>query len=238
MLVIAHQGASGYRPGNTLAAFTLAVQLGADMIELDVQATADGKLAVIHDASVDRTSNGLGDVSSLTLAQIQQFKIQDSQGEWVPALDEVLEILAGSCITLNVELKSRGTGAMLAEKLSQLDATMRADWKAEDILVTSTSFQEIAAFHRLRPDIQIGLIIYQWPLSLKAYQGLGLSYLIASKKMVNQQQVLLAHAQGFKFLVSVVNEQAEIREFINMGVDGIFSDFPDRVRLEMTLVKA
>ena len=108
--VWAHRGASAYAPENTLEAFELAVEQHADGVELDVQLTKDGKLAVIHDETIDRTCNGSGAVKNFTMAQLKQFSCNKTHLEYpsavIPELKEVLNLLKPTDLTVNIELKT------------------------------------------------------------------------------------------------------------------------------------
>ena len=147
MRIFAHRGASAQAPENTLAAFELALTQGAWWLELDVQCLED-ELVVLHDDTLDRTTDGEGPLAALTLAQLRA--LDAGQGERVPLLRELLERLAGRA-ALNVELKGPGTGAPAARLLAQQVAQGR--WAADAILLSAFSATELEAARAVAPGL-------------------------------------------------------------------------------------
>ena len=116
MLKIGHRGAKGYEPENTLIGFEKALALGVDQIELDIHLSADGEIMVIHDETIDRTTNGSGCVNSLTCTELQQFRIREQQ--YIPTLIEVLDLIDRKC-SVNIEIKSTNLADKLVTVLEQ-----------------------------------------------------------------------------------------------------------------------
>ena len=226
MIKIAHRGASGYCPENTLAAFSKAAELAAGMVELDVHMSSDGQVMVIHDETVDRTTSDSGAVASMTAAQLQ--KLDAGAGEKIPTLEEVLVLLGGRC-GVNVELKGDGTAAPVAELLrSFVNAGKIAPAK---IVVSSFDHEQLAELKEIAPEIR------RAPLFGKELPGdffetvhaLGAWSVNLSKASVTAELVERCHGEGVRVLVYTVNDPDEIAHLKELGVDGIIGDYPDRL---------
>lgn len=232
-LCIAHRGASGYAPEHTRAAFELAVAQGADMIELDVQLTGDGELVVFHDADVQRTTNGTGRVRELSLAQLRSLDAGgwfDARfaGERVLTLAEVLELVAGR-VLLNVEVKaSQEDGASLIPKLL---ATLQHHDALETTLVSAFDWWLLADIRQADPRLRLGLLwsdpLIPWPWDRAG--KMQASHLHPLWAVVTRKHVEEAHAQGLWVNAWTVNDPPTMVELLNMGVDGIVTDYPDRL---------
>ncbi len=225
LLIIAHRGASGYEPENTLRSFARAIELGADMIELDVQLCRTGELVVIHDDTVDRTTNGHGWVAELSLEELRQ--LDAGLGERIPTLAEVFD-LVDRRVPINVELKSPG----VAKPVSKLIATYRTKgWDADRFMVSSFDHPELLRFHKLQPNIRIGALYETIPSDyFTTLDALGAWSINVSLKAVNRALVEAVHQRGLKIFVYTVNEASDIKNMSALGVDGIFTNFPDRAR--------
>ena len=223
LLCIGHRGASGSEPENTLRSVRRAIEIGVDGIEIDVQ-LADGELLVIHDSTVDRTTNGTGAVARKSFAALRA--LDAGAGEQIPTLREVLEAVDRRCL-INIELKGRHTAAAVRRLIEEFIA--RRGWRYEDFLVSSFHRSELALLANKR--IPLGLLMTRPP---------PLYYLFARRLRAWSVHVALrhvrgrfvddAHARGFKVLVYTVNSAADIARMARLGADGIFSDFPERVR--------
>lgn len=232
-LIIAHRGASAKAPENTLAAFELAIQEDADMIELDTKLTADKKVVVIHDQTVDRTTNGTGKVKDLTLAELRELDAgylwgEAFQNEKIPTLEEVFEVCAEK-ILFNIELTNYlNPFDMLAEKIKTLIERFALK---NDLLVSSFHPIPLRRFQKISPEIPIGF------LAKPGYPGI-LSRSWLGRVMVNYQAihpgksdvsldlVRKAHEYGHRIHPYTVNESDEMMKFLSMGVDGIITDNP------------
>ena len=159
-LIFAHRGASGYAPENTMAAFRLAVEMGADGIELDVHFSKDGELMVIHDSTVDRTTNGTGRVDQMTLQELKALDASNGMegfpGSVIPTLDEVYDLLRDTGLQVNVELKTdEGMYPGIEEKCL---AVAREKGMSERVIYSSFNHYTIANFRRLDKDARLGLL--------------------------------------------------------------------------------
>ncbi len=230
---LAHRGASGHAPENTMAAFRLAEQLGADGFELDVLLTRDGVPVVIHDETLDRTTDGKGFVHEHTYEEIRGLSAgawygTSFAGERIPTLEEVIREF-GSRLYLNIELKNSVIPMpMLEEKVI---AIIRRYGVEKNCLVSSFDHGSVVKFHVLAPDIQTGLlydcILFDSPgYALRA----GASALHPDFRCVRPEMVRAAHRNGLQVNVWTVNEPEDLRQMLDAGVDAIITNYPDRLR--------
>ncbi|MFM1652150.1 glycerophosphodiester phosphodiesterase [Brevibacillus sp. B_LB10_24] len=230
-LILAHRGASAHAPENTLAAFRLGFEQGADGIELDVHLTRDGRLAVIHDHTLERTTNGTGLAGKKTLAELAKL----DAGSWfdsrfaqekVPALEEVLELCPAGAI-VNIELKN---GPVFYPRFAEALAETLRSWKQKLALVISSfDHRVLAQVHQADSELPLGLlyeaVLYDpiayvrslpYPVqSLHVWHHLATSELIAS-----------AHREGLRVLVYTVNHPDDFARAVGAGVDGIITNVP------------
>ena len=227
-LIIAHRGASGTRPENTLVAFRRAQEIGAHMIELDVQLSRDGEVVVIHDWTLARTTTGRGRVVSRTLAELQQL----DAGSWfdttyaaerIPTLREVLDAVS---LPVNVELKARGEDGLEARALDVVRAA-----GAEDRVVFSSFHPE--SLVRLRRRSASAAIAVLWSrrrlaMALRLAGRVGATALHIRNDASSPDEVGAARAQGLEVRAWTVNDPGEFARLAQAGVSGVFTDFPER----------
>jgi len=221
--VIAHRGARGHAPENTLAAFDKALQLGASWVELDVQLHAE-KLWVFHDTRLERCTDGKGWLADHKPGALR--KLDAGGGQRIPFLHEVLHRLAGRA-SVNVELKTAGgTAAAVATALRE---ALASGWKAEQFLVSSFHLPELREFKRRMPEIPLGVLLCGVPLNLAAFATqLGAQVVSLDRDFADPELIANAHERGMKVYVFTVNEREDLARFRALGVDGVFTDFPDR----------
>jgi glycerophosphoryl diester phosphodiesterase len=230
-LVIAHRGASAYAPENTMAAFALARAQGADMIELDVQPTADGRLAVFHDDSTERWDGRARPVSACDLAELQRL---DIGGERVPALEEALAFAAESGMQLNVELKAAGMSRRCA-------ALIREFGVADQVIVSSflpAALHELrAAAPALRRAYLMGTDTYRpdvrarelWPFF--ALRAVAAAAWHPYYDLPALDRVLpMVRRAGYQVNVWTVDDPARMRALAAAGASGIITNRPDVAR--------
>jgi glycerophosphoryl diester phosphodiesterase len=221
ILRIGHRGAAGYAPENTLRSFGKAVELGCDMTELDVHLCGSGELVVIHDESVDRTTDGSGEVANLTLSELKQLNA--GKGERIPTLEEVLKLLKGR-IMLNIELKGLGT----AEPVYNL--IQSNGWRRDNLLITSFNWEMLREYRARDPDARLGPLTYDNIKEAGSFAEAINAYSINPYHgYIDTGYVEEAHSKGFNVYPWTVNEPKDIRYVIELGVDGVISDYPDRV---------
>jgi glycerophosphoryl diester phosphodiesterase len=239
--VFAHRGASGYAPENTLASFQLARELGADGVELDVQLTKDGEVVVIHDETVDRTTGGTGWVKDLSLAQIKALNAsmgnETYPDEKVPTLSEVFDLLADSQMMINVEIKdSRVLYPGIAEKvLALID---QRDWEYR-ITISSFNHMTLAHIRQIGSLASTGVLFHDvlyepwnyahqlWATALHPHY----LYAVGVPDLIDE-----SHNSLLEINVWTVDEIADIDLMLAKGVDGIISNYPDRVVERRTLM--
>lgn len=222
---IGHRGACGYEPENTLRSFEKAIELGVDMIELDVYQCASHELVVMHDNDVNRTTNGHGPVESKTLAQL---KLLDAgKGEKIPTLQEVFD-LVNRRVKIDIELKGSHTAQATADLIYCY--VNSKGWHFDDFYVSSFDHQELMCFHAACPRVKIGGLyedsdkpLAAFKRNYKKFYAIGIA-----KNSLTQEYIDRAHKKGLKIFVYTVNDADEIKKMKAMGVDGIFSNYPDR----------
>ncbi len=233
VLVIGHRGAAGLTPENTKLAFLKALDLGADAIEFDVQLTKDNVCIVFHDESLDRTTDGKGFVADTTWEVISRLDAgrwfaESFRGIEVPRLEEILKTLGGRT-TLNIEFKpDKGREERLVRHV--ITAVARFDlW--ESVLFSSFDMPSIELLRRLVPKARIGVLCVPHKLAdaLALAEKVGAETIHPHVGMVDSDFVQDAHRRGWKVWAWTANEPGEIELLKALGVDGIFSDYPDRV---------
>lgn len=224
----AHRGASGQAPENTLGALERAIVLGADMAEIDVRLTADGRLAVIHDATCERTTSGRGPVSALTMAELQRLDAGswfgvDWAAERVPELGDVLR-LSGDRLILNIELKPDGRAeVMLDELLRQLAKHAFA----RHCVVTSFDVDLIDELKARAPGQAVGYVFGAGELPAWAFRA-KVEVLSAERSLVDAAFCEFATAADKMVHVWTVDDPAEMRHFLTLGVDAVITNHPER----------
>jgi glycerophosphoryl diester phosphodiesterase len=227
MLKVGHRGARGYEPENTLRSFKKAIALGADMIELDVHTCKSGEIVVIHDDKVDRTTSGKGRVAGKTLTDLK--KLDAGKGEKIPTLEQVLDLFEGK-IKVDIELKGKNCATGVAAILGRHIRTKGL--KRTEFLVTSFKHDTLLTqFHEASPGIPIGFLYRRVPDDFAARAAaMGAECVVLYHRNTTREVVHKAHNSGLKVIVWTVNEPQEIERAKELGVDGIASDFPDRLK--------
>jgi glycerophosphoryl diester phosphodiesterase len=229
--VIAHRGDRRHAPENTLAAFKLAAEKGADAIELDVKLSIDGQVVVLHDQTVDRTTNGTGNVSRLPFAVLKSLDAgtwfsEQFRGETIPSLDEVFEIF-GKLLNINVELTNYATpGDDLVAKVVDL---VKKHNLQNSTLFSSFFTRNLRKARLLLPEVPRGLLTMSGWLG---FWGRTFSWrsdyfaLHPTLADVNAGLINRVHATGKRIHVWTVNAEEDLMRMIGLGVDGIFTDIP------------
>lgn len=222
---IGHRGAMGYEPENTLKSFKKALKLNVDIIELDVHVCKSGELVVIHDEKVDRTTNGKGYVAEKTLKELRN--LDAGSGEKIPTLVEVLNLIKKKA-KINIELKGPKTAKPVYEVIEDFTKNKRCIYN--DFIISSFYPSELKEFQKLNPKIKIGILIEKNPAPfIELAATSGADSINISMKFTNQELIKSAHNLGLKVYVWTVNSPKDIKRMKDMGVDAIFSNFPDRL---------
>lgn len=225
ILKIGHRGACGHEPENTLRSFEKALELGVDMVELDVHLCQSGEVVVMHDETVNRTTNGKGPIREKRWSDLQL--LEAGKGEKIPLLREVFDLVARRA-KINVELKGEKTAVPVVQLIREY--TDRREWPYDDFLVSSANLKEIREVARLNHEIKIGLLPSKEVTDLIRMAATLHAYSVHPHlKMVTEDFVESAHQKGVKVFVWTVNPPKEIQRMKSLKVDGIFSDYPDRL---------
>lgn len=224
-ILIGHRGARGLAPENTLLALDAGIAAGCPWLEFDVQLHPSGHLFVLHDLTLDRTTSGKGLAADCDWYELRM--LDAGQGQHLPTLDEALDLIdqrAG----VNIELKTwSGTAAAVAECLR---ARLAEGWPANGFMVSSFHLPELYEFKQLLPEVPIAVLLCGVPLDWAACATeLQARALNQSAEFVDARLIADAKARGLKVNVYTVNDAAEYQRLAAMGVDGVFTDVPDRL---------
>ncbi len=230
-IVFAHRGDEAHAPENTLSAFKQAVEKGTDGIEFDVKLTADGQVVVLHDQSVDRTTNGTGNVAKLSFAALRELDAGKQfpgqfPGEKIPTLDEVFETV-GKRVYMNIELKNYSTPFdLLVPKVTDI---IKKHSMEERVLFSSFLSVSLQKARKLLPDVPRGLLtIPGWMGAWGRTFGWRGDYTALNPPMVDINIGLInqVHASGKRVIVWTVTAEEDIKRMIGLGVDGIITGDP------------
>jgi glycerophosphoryl diester phosphodiesterase len=223
MLCIGHRGAMGHAPENTIASVHKAIALGAACIEIDVYSVEE-HLIVFHDPSLERTTNGFGLLADHSFAELRSLNA--GNGESIPTLSEVCRAVDRQ-VGINIELK----GPHTAEPVVELIATqVKNGWDQALFLISSFDRQALETVRRRNRQLQMGLLTQTASMAAIATARRLNAYAVhPAADSLEPQWVETAHAHGLKVFAYTVNQYEEIRKMGQLGVDGVFTDFPERV---------
>ena len=237
--IIAHRGFSAAAPENTIPAFLSAIDAGADMIEFDVRLTADNRLVIIHDATLDRTTTGHGAVSHQTLSELRRL----DAGAWfgsafagsvIPTLDDVLELCHGRGVLANIEVKTEERRVAPLDQLADVVAASVSELGATDSVVISSYSRRVVSRlsdtdRRLATALLTDRLFTNRHVTVVAQQvgaiALHVPYRLATSQLADR-----ARQRGLISAVHTVNDPTDMTRAVNMGFDAIFTDRPDRLR--------
>lgn len=222
MLVIGHRGAAGLAPENTIEAIAAAIAAGADIIELDVRLTKDGKLIVIHDARLSRTHKHRDSVANLTLKQIRE-RTKDKP---IPLLSDVLDEFFGTTL-LNIEIKSRGAAPVVVKLLKRKYIKKASEW--DNVIISSFMAYELVRTRRLAPKANIALLHSRNPFIFIAYHRfLHFTAVGFHRLYLNKFALEIAHRAKIFTYVYTVNRPGSIKHLAEQGIDGVVTNYPDK----------
>ncbi|MGW6902449.1 glycerophosphodiester phosphodiesterase family protein [Streptomyces sp. NBC_01727] len=215
-LTIGHRGVMGVEPENTLRSFVHAERAGMDAIELDLHLSKDGALAVMHDAEVDRTTDGTGLIADKTLAELRE--LDAGQGERVPVFEEVLDAVRSP---VQAEIKDVAAARALAEVMRRRDLVDRVE-------VLSFHDEAVAEIAQLVPGVRTALVASRWKSDVvDRAKAVGAATLVLNIRRLTLEVVEQAHAEDLKVIGWVVNTQDHLRLARGLGLDGATTDFPE-----------
>ena len=230
--VIAHRGFSGAAPENTLVAIRKAIEVGADMVEVDVTVTADGEVILLHDETLDRTTDGEGSPIETTLEEIGNLDAgswfaPEFAGERVPTLGEVLEMVKGR-ILINVEIKSEAVEHGVVPKVASL---IIGHGMLDQVVVSSFSPEALRQMKVTEPAVMTASLynkdVHTGRDPLEIIQEVGSRGFNISGKRLTPAMRDRCHRHGIPVAVYTINEPARMRLLVGMGVDAVFTDHPD-----------
>nr|WP_249871570.1 glycerophosphodiester phosphodiesterase family protein [Oceanobacillus saliphilus] len=235
---VAHRGASGHAPENTMAAFDKAFEMKADYIEIDVQMTSDGELIAIHDTTVNRTTNGSGFVGDFTLEEIQQLDAgswfgQEFAGEQIPTFEEIVDAYRGK-IGILIELKSPELYPGMEEKVA--DALIERNMHRPSnhkIIIQSFNHESVQTSKELLPNVPHGVLAGLTWANVTDEQlaqfATYADYFNPNMNIVTDGLVERVHDIGMEIFPYTVRTQEQADNLFELGVDGIITDFPEFV---------
>lgn len=239
MLTVAHRGASGYAPENTIASFDKAIELKADFIEIDLQLSKDGQLVVIHDDSVERTTNGKGNVRDLTYHELRNLDAgtwfhESFSGEKIPTFDEVLDRYVERCGLL-IELKSPALYPGIEQKVADvLSSRGLIGNRQSNVIIQSFDTNSMKLFRQISPAIPIGVLVKFTPRGISNAQLADFKsyadYVNPNKRLVTKKLISRIHEQNMKIIPYTIRDRKTAQAFMQLDLDGITTDYPDYIK--------
>ena len=225
MWKIGHRGACGHAPENTLLSMRKAIELGVHGFEFDIQLSRDGEAIVIHDDTLERTTNGKGFVHDYTLAELQE--LDAGGGEKIPSLANVLDMVDKRC-RLFIELKAEHAATTVTKLITHYVELF--GWSYEQLFVCSFDHLQIVSVRAINPQIRTCALIVGIPVSLAAIAEEAGAWAI-NPNIHHMTKALVddARKRGLKVITWTCNDPRDITRAKSLGVDGIISDFPDRL---------
>lgn len=227
----AHRGFSGCYPENTMLAFEKAVEVGADGIELDVQLTKDGEVVIIHDETIDRTTDGKGTVVSFTYEELQKFdasfKFRGQMGfNKIPTLREYFELVKDTNIITNIELKTGINEYFgIEEKVWELIKEYKLE---EKVIISSFNHYSILRMKKIAPSLKCGLLSETWIVDAGKYtENLGIECYHPHFANMTKDIVKEIKSHGIEINTWTVNKEEDMRDLIEKGIDIIIGNYPD-----------
>ena len=237
ILNIAHKGACGYYPENSLLAFEKAVEMGCDAYEIDVQLSRDGEVMVFHDEKLDRTTDGKGFLVEHSYEELKKIKITaNNENNKYPlqkiiTLAELLTMMQENDIILNLELKNDVIDYEGIEK--KVCKLLKKYQMLDRVLISSFNHYSLKRFAKLCPEVDLGILYMTTLIKPERYADLldfEIRSLHPAAKTLNKEVVEGIKAAGYEIYPYTVNEEKELKKMIELGVDGIITDYPDRLK--------
>ncbi|GGG40209.1 glycerophosphodiester phosphodiesterase [Bizionia arctica] len=224
-LKIGHRGVKGYVAENTLESIQKALDFGVDGIEIDVHLCASGELVVFHDFTLDRMTNGTGEIGKMSLQELKQLKVNSQYT--ISTLEGVLDVIDKKCL-LNVELKGRHTASKTCEVLQKY--IKEKAWKYSDFIVSSFQHRELQDVFNIDKQMPLGILTKASVAeAIEFAETVKACAIHPNFALLTSENVIRAQTKGFKVYTWTVNEEQTIERMKSYNVDGIISDFPDRL---------
>ena len=216
MMIIGHRGAAALEPENTLLSIERAMDIGVDAVEIDVHLSKDKELVVIHDATVDRTTNGTGPVSSYTVQEIK--RLDAGKGEAIPTLQEVIDLI-GKRVMLVIELKEEGTERAVVDLIIRNNLCDKA-------CVISFRHRLVKTVKEMDSRIKTGVLLVGSPVDACIATQASADALVMKYSFVDREFVKIAHKKGLKVFIWNIDDQDFLKPYVDMGVDAIGTNDP------------
>jgi len=226
LLIIGHRGAKGYVAENTIPSVKYAIDLGANGVEIDIFRCKSGEIVVFHDNNLKKLLNKNLCIEDLYLKKIKSFRIENKYS--IPTLEEILSLELDDLI-LNIELKGKGTAIPTIEILRKYFKNKLL--KEENILISSFDWDELLIFRSKSQKIPIAVLIDGNPLiALKFAEKVKAVAINSDYRFLNKSNVDLINSKGYKLFPYTVNDEDQMMKLISLGVDGIITDYPDKLK--------
>ncbi len=219
MLRIGHRGAAGHVPENTLLSIQKAIEIGVDIVEVDVRRTRDGELVLLHDQRVNRTTNGRGHIGDLSFEEAR--RLDAGLGQAIPSLREALELVRGS-VQLMIELKEPG---IVPEVMNLIDDCN----SNHEVILASFHHPALIEVRRLQSTARTLALIDRVPVNLDFAKNAEVTHVGVNIGSVTKEFVRSVHRANYQLFVYTVNDERDIRRLSEMSVEGIISDYPERI---------
>lgn len=224
-LVIGHRGAMGHETENTIPSILKAMDLGVDMIEIDVFKIKSGEIVVFHDDKLDRLTNAPGDIEDYYIVDLMQVIVDG--GHKIPMLQDVLKTIDNK-VALNIELKGAGTADRVNHIMNYY--IENKNWSPDNFIISSFHWDELKEMRKHNPNVAIAVLTEEDPVeAIPVAKELNAVAINPYFKQLDEQKADEIHDAGFKIYTWTVNEPADIEAMKNIGVDGIITNFPERV---------
>ena len=224
-LIIGHRGAMGHETENTLPSIQKAIDLGVDMIEIDVFKIKSGEIVVFHDDTVDRLTNGPGSIEEYNILELKKLIVNG--GHQIPMLQDVLKLIDNK-VALNIELKGAGTADRVNFIMDYY--INKKNWSPANFIISSFNWDELKEMRRLNPDVAIAVLTEENPIDAipiaKELKAVAINPYFKKLDLEVANQI---HAAGFKIYTWTVNEPKDIDAMKKIAVDGIITNFPERI---------
>ena len=225
MLKIGHRGAKGYVPENTLVSFQKAIEMNVDGVELDAHLSSDGEIIVIHDETLNRTTNGKGHVNQFSLKDLKAMRIEDEYQ--IPTLEEVFDLI-NKKIFINIELKGNHTTKPVLALIEKY--VLEKNWTYDSFLISSFDWNALQEMHNLNSKIALGILT-----STDINLAIGFAEFVKAKSihpyfhLLTKENTFEMQQKGFQVFPWTINETEDIQKIKTFKVNGIITDFPDRI---------
>ena len=229
MRIFAHRGFSGLYPENTMLSFSKALEFGVDGIELDVHLSKDGEVMVNHDEYLKRTTGKSGMILDYTRSELEKITVNGVEGATIPSLEEYFDGIGRYTIT-NIELK---TAPLYYPDIEEKTYNLIKRFSLEDrVIISSFNWLSVLNMKRIAPELEYALLFTEMKLCNQGilFDAMGIKYYHVDKDLLDQTLVDDMHRSHVMINAWTVNEEDDIKRAIELGIDGIITNFPDRVR--------